>query len=396
MYIRQNFRLYPNKQQKILINAWLGQGRFIWNYMLRRNIDEYESTNKFIFKYDMNNMLPDLKQQPETSWLSEIPSQCLQQKCQDLDTAIKQSFNSNSNKKGFPKFKSKKTDTSGIRFPLFKLKDNKIILPKMKNGITIVLHRELLGTPGSVTIKRDKIGDYFASIIVELPDDYFPPPADEISTAIGIDVGLKEYAITSDAEIISNPKFLRKSEKKIKRLNKKHSRKKKGSNNREKARRRLAKQHRKITNQRKDFINKTSYSIIKNNDIVVVETLNIQGMMKNHKLAKSIADVSWYQFHDALKWQCMKQGKRFIKINPWYPSSKRCSCCGEIKKDLELSDRTYKCSVCDFEIDRDINAALNILHEGLSKYTVGTTEIDACGDTSFVRDSAQEALTLKG
>ena len=362
--------------------------------MLRRNIDEYEQSKKFIFKYDMNNLLPGLKRQPETEWLKEIPSQCLQQKCQDLDTAIKQTFKDNKNRKGFPKFKSKKTDESGIRFPSFQLKSNKIHLPKMKTGIKIVLHRELLGTPGSITISRDKVGDYFASILVELPDDYFPPIISEITSGIGIDVGLKEYAITSDAEIISNPKFIKSSEKKLKRRSKQHSRKKRGSQNREKARRKLAKQHRKIKNQRKDFINKTANSIIKNNDVVVVETLNIQGMMKNYKLAKSIADVSWFQFHEALKWQCQKQGKIFIKINPWYPSSKKCSSCGGIKKDLELSDRTYKCSFCDFEIDRDLNAALNILNEGMSRYTVGTTEINACGDTSRVGDSAQEALNL--
>jgi putative transposase len=230
---------------------------------------------------------------------------------------------------------------------------------------------------------------------VKLPDDYFPPTIFEITSGIGIDVGLKEYAITSDAEIISNPKFMKSSEKKLKRRNKHHSRKKSGSQNREKARRKLAKLHRKIKNQRKDFINKTANSIIKNNDVVVVETLNIQGMMKNHKLAKSIADVSWFQFHEALKWQCQKQGKIFTKINPWYPSSKKCSSCGEIKKDLGLSDRTYKCLFCDFEIDRDLNAALNILSEGISKYTVGTTEINACGDTSLVGDSAKEASNLK-
>nr|QMP82921.1 MAG: putative transposase [Caudoviricetes sp.] len=394
MFIRQNYRIYPNSDQKIQLNQWLGQGRYIWNRMLDNNIKEYEKNKKFIFKYDMNNLLPEIKNNPETSWLKEIPSQCLQQKCQDLDTALKQSFKTTKNKKGFPKFKSKKTDESGIRFPSFKFEGNRIMVPKMKKGIKIKLHRDLLGKKGAITISKDKVGNYFASILVELPENYFPPQINLIETGVGIDVGLKEFAITSDAEIIANPKFYGSAEKKISKLQKSHSKKQRGSKNKEKARIKLAKSYKKVTNQRKDFTNKTSNSIVKNNDIVVVETLNVQGMLKNHKLAKSIADVSWYQFHETLKWQCIKQGKIFTKINPWYPSSKKCSCCGEIKKDLELKDRIYQCSSCGFELDRDFNAAINIYQEGLSKYTAGTAEINACGDMSCGSNSAQEALDL--
>ena len=199
MFIRQNYRIYPNKEQSATLNQWLGQARFIWNYMLSKNIESYNDTKNFIFKYNMNNMLPELKDSVDYNWLKEIPSQCLQQKCQDLDTALKSSFKSKTNRKGFPKFKSKKIDESGIRFPSFKFEGNRIVLPKMKSGIKIKLHRELLGKKGSLTLSKDKIGNYFVSILVEISDDYFSKPITEIKSAIGIDVGLKEFAITSDA-----------------------------------------------------------------------------------------------------------------------------------------------------------------------------------------------------
>ena len=378
MYIRQNYRIYPTKLQQLTLNQWLGQGRFVWNYMLSLNIATYERDKKFVFGYDMNNLLPALKKQPGTCWLSEIPSQCLQQKCQDLDTALKQSFKKNQNKKGFPKFKSRKFDESGIRFPNFKFEGNRIVLPKMKGGIKIKLHRPLLGKKEAITVSKDKIGRFFVSIIVKIDDQI--KYVDEINNVIGIDLGLKSFAVTSDAEIIENPKFYRKAEKKLTKIQRSHSRKQKGSSNREKARVKLAKTHKIITNQRKDFCNQVASSIAKNNDLIAIEDLNVKGMMKNHNLAKSVADVSWGQFISALKWQAHKRGKYLVEINRWYPSSKTCSCCGGHKADLTLTDRVYVCPDCGFEIDRDLNAAINILQEGIRQHnTVGTTEINACG-----------------
>lgn len=378
MYIRQNYRIYPTKLQQLTLNQWLGQGRFVWNYMLSLNIATYERDKKFVFGYDMNNLLPALKKQPGTCWLSEIPSQCLQQKCQDLDTALKQSFKKNQNKKGFPKFKSRKFDESGIRFPNFKFEGNRIVLPKMKGGIKIKLHRPLLGKKEAITVSKDKIGRFFVSILVKIDDQI--KYVEEINNAIGIDLGLKSFAVTSDAEIIENPKFYRKAEKKLVKIQRSHSRKQKGSSNREKARVKLAKTHKIITNQRKDFCNQVASSIAKNNDLIAIEDLNVKGMMKNHNLAKSVADVSWGQFISALKWQAHKRGKYLVEINRWYPSSKTCSCCGGHKADLTLTDRVYVCPDCGFEIDRDLNAAINILQEGIRQHnTVGTTEINACG-----------------
>mgnify|MGYP001240559887 CR=1 FL=1 len=391
MFVRQNYRIYPTSSQQSTLIQWLGQGRFVWNYMLSKNIETYESEKRFIFVYNMNNLLPELKKLPETSFLSEIPSQCLQQKCQDLDTALKQSFKKTQNKKGFPKFKAKKLDESGIRFPSFKFEGNRIVLPKMAGGIKIKLHRPLMGKKGAITVIRDKLGRFFVSILVKFDDVI--TPVTEITNAIGIDVGLKSFAITSDAEIIDNPKFYRAAEKKILKVQRSHSKKQKGSNNREKSRVKLAKIYKKVANQRKNFCNQVASSIVKNNDLIAIESLNVKGMIKNHKLAKSIADVSWGQFSEALKWQALKRGKHLVEINQWYPSSKTCSNCGYHKADLVLDDRLYVCPDCGFEIDRDLNAAFNILQEGLRQYnTVGTTEIYACGvNEGQVCSSAQEA-----
>lgn len=391
MYISQKYRIYPNQHQATTLNKWLGQGRFVWNKMLELNIKTYKEEQKFVFGFDMNNLLPELKQSPETSFLKEIPSQCLQQKCSDLDKALKQSSRKAKNKKGFPTFKAKKLDESGIRFPSFKIEGNRIILPKMTGGIKIKFHRPLLGKKGSLTLTKDKLGHYFVSILVTVEEPEF---VTEINNAVGIDVGLKSFAVTSDGEVIDNPKFYKRSQEKLAKLQRQHSKKLKGSNNREKSRLRLAKQHKKVTNQRKDSINQVASSITKNNDLIAVEDLNVKGLVKNHSLAKSISDVGWGMFLDTLNWQCLKRGKHFVKISRWFPSSKTCSSCGGYKDDLVLDDRVYVCPDCGFEIDRDLNAAFNILHEGLRIHqnTVGTTEINACGDMKkVVMTSAQEA-----
>lgn len=391
MYISQKYRIYPNQNQAIILNQWLGQGRFVWNQMLALNIKTYDQEQKFVFGYDMNNLLPDLKKAPETEFLKEIPSQCLQQKCSDLDKALKQSSRKAKNKKGFPNFKSKKIDESGIRFPSFKFEGNRIILPKMVGGIKIKLHRPLLGKKGSLTLTKNKLGRYFISILVTIDES---EPVTEINNSIGIDIGLKSFAVTSDSEVIDNPKFYKRSQNKLTKLQRQHSKKLKGSSNREKLRLRLAKQHKKVANQRKDFINQVTSSITKNNDLVAVEDLNVKGMVKNHKLSKAIHDVGWGMFLTTLEWQCFKRGKHFVKISRWFPSSKTCSSCGGYKDDLVLNDRVYVCPDCGFEIDRDLNAAFNILNEGLRIHqnTVGTTEINACGSMKkVVMTSAQEA-----
>lgn len=387
-FIRQQYRLYPTKNQAQILDQWIGASRWIWNYMLSQNITKYKEEQKFVFVYEMNNQLPELKKQPETEWLKLVPSQAIQQKCQTLDTALKRSFKKTS---GFPRFKSRKTDTSGITLPQgYKFHGNRINFPKLK-GVKVKKHREVDGKQGACTIIKDRVGDYFVSILYEINE--FAPPVDQIYSSIGIDVGLKEFAITSDAEIIENHKFFRRSAKKLTKLQRIHSKRKKQSNNKEKSRIKLSKAHRKITRQRTDFIKKTSLAITKQNDVICVENLNVKGMMANHKLARAIADVSWSSFISELQWQAIKHQSHLVKIDRFFPSSKTCSSCGEKKLDLTLKDRTFVCPSCGYEIDRDLNAAINIHNEGMRMFrnTVGTTEIHACGDMIQDTDSAQEA-----
>jgi putative transposase len=391
-YLRQNYRIYPSKTQAAILNQWIGSCRFIWNHMLAKNIEKYKQEQKFIFKFDMCYLLPELKK--EFVWLKDAPSQSLQQKCQDLDLALKRCFRKQSQ---FPKFKAKNKDMSGINIPqLWKIKENKLYLPKIKTPIKVVIDRELLGNPKSLILKKDRCGDFWISILVELPDNYFPEMTPN-TNSVGVDVGIKEFAVLSDETIISNPRFLKKSKKKLLKLQRSHSRKQKKSKNREKARYLLARQHRKITKQRKDFIYKTACLIAKNNDIISIEDLNVKGMMKNHKLAGAIADVSWGMFFSHLEWQCKKRGKHLSVIGRFFPSSKTCSSCGCIDSDLKLSDRKYSCTECGHEMDRDLNAAININREGLKLHkrnTVGTTEILRLSDMNSIVNSGQETELL--
>ena len=386
MFIRQTFRIYPNKEQQQLLVQWIGQARFVWNKMLEKNIKSYEENKEFIFAYDMIKSLPDLKS--EFDWLNQCPSQVLQQKCQDLGTALKvKKYN-----RGFPKFKSRARDTSGIRFPQgVKIQGNRVNIPKMKTGIKVKLHQEILGKRGAATVYKNKADQWFISFVVEITD---VEPIKEINSAVGIDLGLKEFLITSDGEVIKNPRFHRNSEKKIIKAQKQLSRKQKGSNNRKKSRLKLAKRHNKVKNQRKDFINKTASSIAKDYDLVLIEDLNVKGMVKNHKLAKSINDVSWSMFVTALEWQCKKRGKHLHKVNRFYPSSKTCNSCGHKKADLGLHERVYSCSNCGTEIDRDLNAALNIRDEGLHDFQIrrGPPELTPVRYDDSIRTSGQEAM----
>lgn len=387
MYIRQKYRIYPNKHQEQVLVNWLGQARFVWNYMLSVNKLKYDQEKKFIFKIDMNNLLPELKK--EFSWLKESVAQSLQQKCGDLDNALKGSFRQN---KGFPKYKSKHKDTSGISFPqLWKITD-KLYLPKMKSGIKIKIDTPLKGIPKTCNVSRNKSGQWHVSCVVRLIDDYFPSTKNNFSSSVGIDLGLKEFLTSSDGEQVSNPKFLKKNLKKLARLQRRHSKAKKGSKNREKKRKLVAKAYLKISNQRKDFIKKTANSIAKYNDLICIENLAVSNMIKNKNLARVISDVSWSMFVEELKWQATKVGSHVIQVDRFFASSKTCSSCGHKKEDLSLSNRTYLCDFCGYTEDRDLNAAINIKNKGTEIFlnTVGTTGIYACTDMSLVTDSGQE------
>lgn len=278
----------------------------------------------------------------------------------NLDNAYTRFFRE---KKGFPKFKSKYNPKQSFQCPQHCTVDFEkglLNIPKVKN-IKTVFHRQFEGDIKTVTISKVPSGKYYVSILVEDGKSLQIKPKLDRNDAIGIDMGLKDFVVTSDGDKIANPKYLRKSEERLARRQRKLSVKKKGSNNRNKQRKKVAKLHKKIANQRKDFLHKVSHQIVhKNHGTICVEDLCVKGMVKNRKLAKSISDAGWGMFYNFLKYKSEWHGKNFLDIGRFEPSSKMCSVCGNIKSDLTLSDREWICSKCETKHDRDINASINI------------------------------------
>jgi len=359
--------LYPTKEQEVFFEKSAGCARFVYNKLLESNINEYQSTGKFILGFSLTNKLVELKK--DYPWLKEVNSQSLQQASIHLATAFKNRFSKKRKKQsGFPRFKKRGNRDSFSVPQHFTIKPNQIKLPKI-GWVAAKTHRKLEGKVKSLTISKD-VDTWYVSILCELPAkvSYYDP-----ENAVGIDLGIKTFAVTSDGECIDPPEHLEKEIKKLKKLQRRHSKKQKGSKNRNKARLKVARQNRKIRRINKNFVETTSAAIAKLYDVVSVETLNIQGMKANRKLAPSIQKLSWYSFTQALE----RKVPVVHRVSMWYPSSKTCSCCGWIKKDLTLADRTFNCDSCGFELDRDANAATNLLNEW--KRTVATAGI-ACGE----------------
>ena len=367
MVIRQNYRMYPNKDQEAILNQWIGCGRFVWNHFLEMNNDRYNNEKKFVFYNEMSSILTQLKKDEKYKWLKDCESTTLQQKLRDLEKALKASLPKSKNRKGYTKFKSKKLDESGIRLSKFAVffEEGKLKLPKTIKHVKVIFHTPLKGTPSSATIIKDRAGQWYVSFVVKCGDVVSQIKREDIKASVGIDLGIKSFAVTSDGEVYTSPKYLRKSEKQLKKLQKKHSKKHKKSKNRERSRKKLAKLHKRVANRRKNFIKQIASSIAKMNDLVVCEDLNIKGMVKNHHLAKSISDSGFGMFLLELEWQCKKRGKIFHKVSRWYPSSKTCNHCGHINKTLTLKEREWICPCCGSLIDRDYNASVNILTQGL-------------------------------
>ena len=371
------FRIYPTEEQEIFFAKTFGCVRKVYNLMLNDRKKAYEEVKNDPSK-KMTFPTP-AKYKKEFPFLKEVDSLALANAQLHLDKAYKNFFRNKS--VGFPRFKSKKNPvqsyTTNNQNGTVALIDSKFIkVPKLKSLVRIKLHRQPKGMIKSATISRHASGKYYISLLCKEEINELP----KTNSAIGIDLGITDFAILSDGQKIDNNKFTSKMEKKLKREQRKLSRrallaKNKGiplseAKNYQKQKRKVARLHEKVMNQRTDFLNKLSTEIIKNHDIICIEDLNVKGMLRNHKLARSISDVSWSSFVAKLQYKADWYGREIIKVDTWFPSSQICSECGHKDGKKSLDIREWTCPICHTHHDRDINASINILTEGLRIQTL--------------------------
>lgn len=366
-YRTYKFRLCPNKEQQNTLARYFGSVRFVYNYFLAERKRQYEKTQHSDDYYKQAKSLTLLKKQEEYSWLKEINSQTLQHALRHLDTAYVNFFRGTAK---FPNFKSKKNKNSFSVPQNCTLNDGRIYIPKFKEGIKVKEHRKVKGIIKQMTISLMPTGKYYVSILTQEQYEIIL----QTGKSVGIDLGLKDFVITSDCKKYKNYRYIKHYEKELVVAQKHLSRKQNGSNSYEKQRRKVAKIYEKISNCRLDNQHKVSLDLIRKYDKICLEDLNIKGMLKNHRLAKAINDASWGQFVSMLTYKAELNDKQVIKIDRFYPSSKTCNHCGWINEGLKLSDRQWVCPHCGKVIDRDVNAAKNILAEGLRKISVGRTD----------------------
>jgi putative transposase len=363
------YRFYPTDGQKNILARTFGCCRFVYNWALRKKTDAYYERQERLYYKDLSAALTELKKQEEYTWLNEVASVPLQQSLRHLDRAFLNFFEGRAE---YPNFKKKQnTQLATYVGTAFKWDGKQITPARMSEPLNIVWSRPLPkdAKPSTITITKDCSNRYFVSILVE--DEIKSLPV--VNKQVGLDLGLKSMVIMSTGEAVGNPKFFAKDEKKLAKAQRRHAKKKKGGNNREKARRKVARVHARINDRRRDYQHKLSTRIVNENQVICVESLAVKNMVKNHKLAKAISDVGWGEFVQQLEYKSQWSGRTLVKIDKWYPSSKRCHDCGHLLDSLPLDIRHWTCPECGVQHDRDINAAKNVLAAGLA--------VSACGES---------------
>lgn len=362
------YRFYPSEEQKHLLAQTFGCCRYVYNWALRERTDAYYQHGERLYYEGTAQRLVLLKKQKERVWLNDVSSVVLQQSLRHLDKAFRNFFEGRAD---YPTFKKKRNQQAATYASNAFTWDGKTLsLAKMTEPLAITWHRPLPDgcKPSSVTVMKDEADRYFISILIEEDIRHL-----EVSPkTIGLDLGLKSMVITSDGHTYGNPKFFSRDEKKLAKAQRRHSKKQKGSKNRVKARLKVARIHKKIADRRRDYQHQLSTRLIRENQTICVESLHVKNMVKNHCLAKAISDVGWSEFVSQLEYKAAWYGRNLVKIDKWYPSSKRCFDCGHILDSLTLDVRVWTCPECGVVHDRDINAAQNILAAGLA--------VAACGE----------------
>jgi len=359
------YRFYPTSEQKTQLSQAFGCSRFLYNRFLKIKTDAYYENKQKIGYNQTSKMLTELKKEQEFNWLNDVSSVSLQQTLRDLDKAFTNFFQKRAK---YPTFK-KKNSKQSVRYAKtgFTLNDDVLKIAKNAQPLNIRWSRKMLGKPSSITVSKDCADRYFVSFATEGEVAELP----KIDKKIGIDVGIKDICVTSDGDKSGAPQYFKKYSKKLATAQRLLARKVKGSKNRAKAKLKVARVHAKISDSRNDFNNKLTTKLINENQVIAVESLNVKGMMKNKLLARMIADSSWGDIFRMLKYKAEWYGRELIEIDRWFPSSKRCNHCGHINNGLKLNQRQWKCTSCQCDIDRDVNAAKNILRVGLTQLAFG-------------------------
>ncbi len=359
------YRFYPTDEQRVILAQTFGCVRYVYNWGLHTRSSAYKERGEKLYYNELAAMLPDLKRQ--YSWLADVSSVPIQQSLRHLDRAYKNFFEGRAK---YPTFKKRRnTQSATYASNAFTWEHGQLTLAKMNEPLAITFHRVFPqdSKPSSVTISKDCADRYFVSMLFEEEIN----PLQSVTVQVGLDLGLKSMVILSTGEAVGNPRFYAKDEKRLAKAQRRHAKKKKGSKNREKARRKVARVHARINDRRRDYQHKLSTRIVHENQVICVESLAVKNMVKNHCLAKAISDVGWGEFVRQLEYKSQWYGRTLVKIDRWYPSSKTCHDCKHVVEDLPLDVREWVCPECGISHDRDINAAKNILAEGLS--------VSACG-----------------